>query len=141
MNDPLDAAEANLCAAYREEIDRYERAVQLVEGLPAALQDGTGGGEVLPQVLARLDEVAAIEAQITESKRRWREGERKPGPQLQHAIARLRELVERLSALIRAAEQQALAEKERLAPALDAAVRSRQMLRAYGGGSQGHVLP
>jgi hypothetical protein len=132
MTDPVATAEAALCAAYREELDRYTRALRIAEGLPAALADGPDGGRALQHVRGLLDEVATIEARIAPSKSVWQESGRKPGAELGMLLAQMQVVIERLAACIHAAEQQAAAQKEQLVPELDAAVRSRRMLRAYG---------
>jgi hypothetical protein len=131
MNNSTATDDAVLTRAYQEEADRYGRALSLAADLPAALQNDAGANEKLQQVLALLDEVAAIEATIVEPKRRWQQTGQKPGPHLKSALEEVAKLIELLAGHICRAERQAVAQKSQLAPGLEALARSQQMQRAY----------
>ena len=135
MSDHSTEIEVVLCAAYAEEADCYAKALRLAEELPTAFHRGECPGVQLQRVLAALDEVAAIEVRIADSKRRWLasrvSGWRMPGLMLQRRLAQVKDLIQHLASLIRCAEQDASAQRERMVPEVDAVIRGQQMLRAY----------
>jgi hypothetical protein len=134
MKESTRSAEALLFAAYQEEAGRYAAALQVAEALRSgAGQTGTAD-EKLPQMLAHLDAVAAIEARIMETKRWWVATGQQPGPQLRAVLEQVTQLIERLAVCVRETELAALAEKQSLLPELDSAARVWQMQRAYGSG-------
>ncbi len=121
-----------LTAAYTEEATRYERALELAKRLPKNLQTGQAPEEQLQEISHALNEVALIEARIAEAKDAWHLSGEKPGPELKHVLTRVAELIEGLMGHVTAAENEAIAQKERLAPELDAAIRGQRMQRADG---------
>lgn len=131
MNPGAAGRNALLRTAYEQEAECYQRALQLAEDLPALLQQGQDTDEKLRQILTCCDEVKAIEARIAQTKKRWQDQDEELGPELQSVLDRVTELITRLGARIREAEQQAGMQKARLVPELDAAIRSRQMQQAY----------
>ena len=132
MTQPAMPFQELLTSAYAEEAERYTRALQMARELQASFQRGGTGEENLQQIMALLNEVALIEARITDAKQAWQASGQKPGPQLQGVLERVTELIQSLSGHIQEAEREATEQKNRLVPELDAAVRGQQMQRAYG---------
>lgn len=126
------AIEPLLVQAYRDEAALYTQALPVAEALGAAEPQAEALESPLAHLQMLLSEVAVIEARIALAKQTWLKAERQPGPELAGAINRVAELIQRLLAPIQRAEREATAQKQRLAPELDALVRGRQMLRAYG---------
>ena len=132
MNPSAPPFQELLYTAYAEQADRYARALEVARALPADFQQGGAGEERLQQITALLNEVALIEARIAETKQAWQATGQKPDPQLKGVLTRVTELIEGLSGYIQEAEREAVQQKGRLVPELDAAVRGQQMQRAYG---------
>src|SRR5262249_39525932 len=104
----------------------------LAEALPGLLARGESVDAALAQLLALLDEVAAVEARIAPVKAQWHQGDHQPGAELRELLSRLTRNLEHLSGHIQAADLEANARKCRLRPELDRGILSRQMQRAYG---------
>jgi len=133
MNRTTPSSEAALCAAYRDQAECYRQAVALVESLPGLLRaGGEAHAEPLSRVMVLLAEVAAIEARVRAVKDQWVSAGSRPGSELRAVLADVMQLIERLARSLAAAEEEAAAQKARLAPQVDTMIRGRAMRRAYG---------
>jgi len=132
MTTAPPGAEAVLCSAYRDQAERYRRALALADDLPAQLRAGDEHGGQLGGVLALLAEVAAIEEHIRPVKEHWARGDGKPGPELRAVLGEVARLIGRLADALAAAEREAAARHAVLAPQVEAMARGRAMRRAYG---------
>jgi len=130
--NPTDL-ETRLVTAYRNEAACYSEALQAARDLDAALRQGQNQNVPLERMLALFDRIAVIEADMSECKRLWQQSSRRPGPELQAVLFQVEDLIQAMRGCVVAAEQQARAVSDRLAPQLDQLVRGRQMQRAYGG--------
>lgn len=125
---------AILFTAYQQEAECYAQALRLADDLPAALQQGEDSAEKMRQVLACFNEVRAIEDRIAETKQHWIDDGQRPDDEFKAVLDRITDLLERLSARLQEAEQQAAARKISLIPELDSLIRTQQMQRAYNRG-------
>ncbi|HZT83562.1 MAG TPA: hypothetical protein VFA26_25250 [Gemmataceae bacterium] len=125
--------EALLCQAYREQADCYERALPLAEEAARDIRGGGTGETPMIQLLALLDAVRAVEARAGPLKAEWQAAGRPPGAEFRAVLQRVAGLIERLTGHVQAAEHQARAHRDRLAPQLDAAAAGQRMQQAYAG--------
>jgi hypothetical protein len=133
MGDGVAGWEAELCAAYRVEIDLYTRAAVVARDLPAAFPHGQQAEESAQKIVHYLDEVALIEARIAETKSGWLITHGKPGPEFKSILAQVTRSIVELAEQMKIAERAAQARKAFLSPALDMGIRALQMQHAYGG--------
>jgi hypothetical protein len=131
MSEPA-LPESVLCAAYTQELDCYTKALEAARRLLPDLQQGSAGIESLQQLLVHLEDVAAIERRIGRTKDQWKLTGAKPSAALQRLLARLADLIKRLTDSVEQAERQAQLQRDSLIPQLDAANRGRLMQQAYG---------
>jgi hypothetical protein len=129
----MNELEQVLAAGYRRQASCYAQALQMARTVEAAVQLGEDQGPPMQHLIAVLDEVAAIEADMSAAKQLWQRSARRPGPELQAALDQVAGLIQALQACVGSAAQHARAETERLAPQLDRLVRGRQMQTAYRG--------
>jgi len=134
MNTAPPTPESALCAAYRDQGERYREAADLAESVAALLRAGEDHAGRLDRVTALLDEVAAIEERVRPLKAQWAATGGRPGPELRAVLAEVTRLIERLAQSLAEAEREAAARHAALAPQVDALIRGRAMRRAYGCG-------
>jgi hypothetical protein len=120
MTAAAPSPEAALCAAYREQAALYRQAAALAE------QDG-----LLDAVWALVAEAAAIEERIGPAKESWTRRGDKPGPELRAVLADVAQRIGHLTRRLGEAEREALARQRELVPQLDALIRARAMRAAY----------
>ena len=82
MNHVSDNLERQLCEAYRAELPIYRHALALAADLTAAAAAGRAADEFGTQLLADLDQVAAIEATIADPRASWQALRQTSGPEL-----------------------------------------------------------
>lgn len=128
MTPPDADLESSLVAAYREMAECYGRALRLADQLASGVTQETS----LRQIDILVREAAGIDNSIVPLKLRWKECGREPGRALSTVLAELASMIENLSRSVRDAEQRAGAQRQLLAPALDAAARGTRMRQAYG---------
>ena len=129
--DSRENRESTLLASYTAQARGYAEALTIAQDLPADFGQGGDHNERLERVLALLDKVAQIETDARETKRLWLACGDEPSRELTAVLDRVSALITQLSEHIGQAERAALAQKSRLTPQLDDAIRGRAMQQAY----------
>ena len=122
MPDDSAALEQRLLEGYREQLRYYERALQCAEHPTGA-----------PDLLAVLDVIAQADARIAEAKAAWRLSGRSPGQELSEVLGRIADRIRALADCVDRRIVQTQMSKQELLPEMDAIIRQRRMLHAYGG--------
>lgn len=117
--------QARLVLAYREQSTHYVRAIQLLE---TASEHSDAW---LAELQAAFDQIAAIDATLSNDKTAWRRSGQKPDAALREVIDELAAQVRRLSALVDARIAAIASRKQQLMPELDGFIRRNRMLQAY----------
>jgi hypothetical protein len=128
---PTPPSEATLCAAYRDQAERYRQAVALAAPLAALIRAGEEHAERLGRVTALLAEVAAVEERGRPGRAEWVRAGGRPGAELRVVLTEVTHLIGALGRALAAAEWEATACHARLAAEIDALIRGRAMRRAY----------
>jgi hypothetical protein len=133
MTDSGPDLEAILCDSYRQQATCYRQSLELAAAIQSAMEQGQQAQSELEALAASMQEVSNIEAETKEARQIWERSGKKPGSELQTALAEVAYLIQELLARIGDAEKHAQLQADRLAPQLDQLIRSQQMRRAYGG--------
>ncbi len=123
---------ATLRAALEEEVERYERALQIAEGLPDVVEQGQDAQPHLRSILTDLSAIVQIEHRIAEPKQRWLQSAEEPNPELEAYRIRLITLIGQLQERLGRAEREASLRQSQLLPKLDSLLRAQRMRQAYG---------
>jgi hypothetical protein len=132
MNPTAEELERTLCPAYREALSLYVQALETAENAVTSSAPGQEPDGWLQKVQESLEQAHRVEQTVAAPRRQWLELGARPGPGFRRLLDQLVSTVARLNERIGQAEQVARAEQARLAPALEAAARGRQMRHAYG---------
>jgi hypothetical protein len=110
---------------------RYREALRLVEPLAAGSVDRADRDRRLEQVQSQMQAIAAHESQLRGLTSRWTSLGRAPGADLRRSLVEQQDLISTLLAQVQTCEQRLGEEHTRLVPALDVAMRRRDMQQAY----------
>jgi selenocysteine lyase/cysteine desulfurase len=119
-----EALEQRLIAAYQQQMEAYKRAHAIMDARAAH-------ADWLAQLQEPLSVVAALELQMADDKRAWREGSHAPGAELRVLLDQLGEKIRTLKEAIDSEMAELLAQRSRLLPVIDDFIRQRWMLNAY----------
>ncbi len=131
MNQAEHSSESVLLAAYTAMSDRYARALALANGLADAFHQPDRGPAQLEQLCAVLDDVAAMEAGVRETRDHWDAAGSRPGAELRDTLDQVARQIAQLLELVRSVERVAESQRTALEPQIDAAALSHRMHRAY----------
>jgi hypothetical protein len=132
MSQPLQQTESVLAEAYQYQARVYTDALNLAERLLAEWKPGQDINSALQQIMAMMDGIAKSNAAVELVKQQGLQSRHGQTPALVCALETMTRLIKRLADRIKELERLASASRDKLAPALDNVLRSRQMQRAYG---------
>lgn len=120
-----DALEKRLLAGYRQQLQAYEQALNVV----CTRADNL---DWLAQLQQSMQQVAALDQQLATDKADWRLSGRAPGSELRTLLDQLATKIATLKDTIDSEVAELHARRSRLLPEIDDFIRQRWMLNAYG---------
>jgi hypothetical protein len=129
MTDHFIALEQRLIESYHAQLQRYDRALDLVaQPAPEAARKD----ESVHDLNAILNDIAALDADLAEDKAVWRFSGCQPGPQLREVLDSVADRIRALAALVDRRFVELQSSKQALMPEVDECIQQRRMLHAYG---------